>query len=322
MLVVEAQVSVAVAPLVKALQDNKVPTVAFDTATARGQVEVAGQEKQSAVDIYADLVKRSADLMTISLGTPKVNTVLQAPVDQSWLTIPVTYTANIEAIRDWRAKFEQIAAKRMTMQMPVGLAQLHVGGQGSFEPSCTAPVFDAQNGLNHNDLEQNFLGTIASVPRDQPGITACFAQEEGSSSVPVDCFGRIFPNGARPARDICQGTECLSFGAHAQKLGIRFELLDAASSVFESVPVRFTSFPMLHVEASASAPPLGAPAFFNYCGPKQSPFYVLIQGFTAYGGTVLVLPKPGARLHAYANVLLPNDVIARIASLRVRIVQN
>jgi capsule polysaccharide export protein KpsE/RkpR len=54
--------------VVRALQASNIPTVAFDTATAIGQVEVSAHEKQSAVDLYADLVKRSANLMSLNVG--------------------------------------------------------------------------------------------------------------------------------------------------------------------------------------------------------------------------------------------------------------
>ena len=174
---------------------------------------MATREKQSAIDIYADLIKRSADLITVSLGPPKVDTALLAPVDHSWLTIPVTYTANDQAVRDWRAKFERIAAKHMTLEMPIA----HADSDLRSPQACSISVFDAQNRLNHNDLEANFLGTTDKVPTDQHGITACFAQENGSSSVPVECFGRLFPDDARPAQDICQGPDCLSLSAHTQK---------------------------------------------------------------------------------------------------------
>ena len=104
---------------------------------------------------------------------------------------------------------------------------------------------------------------------------------------------------------------------------MKFDLLDASGSTLDSVAVHLNSFPMINVATGTSTPPSGSPGFFNFCGPKQSPFYVFIpRGFTAYGGTVLVLPKPGTQLRTYGNFLLPNDVIAHTASLRVRIVQN
>ena len=311
---VEATVSVSVAPLIKILQDKNVPTVAFDTSTAIGQVDVAARAKQGAIDLYADLVQRSADLVTLSIGTPRVDTSLPASVDHSWLTIPVTYIANAEAIKEWRAKFEHIAAKHMTLDIPVLSTMANTG---STQP-CSIPVFDAHDRLNHIDVEDSFLGQ--HIPDDQEGITACFAQGRGSSSVTLDCFGRIFMKDAKTSPNICQGPTCLSFREHAQKLGMRFELLDTSGTVVDSVPVRFNSFPMLNFGGSATRPPPGASGFFNFCAPNQSAFFT-VDPLDAYG-EVIVLPKPGERLHAYANFLLPNDVISKTASLRAQVVQN
>ena len=159
------------------------------------------------------------------------------------------------------------------------------------------------------------------IPSDQQGITACFAQHRGSSSTTVDCFGRTFPKSASPSPGICQGSNCLSLNSTAQKLGMRFELLDASGAVIDTVPVHFNSFPMIRVEASTAAPPPEVSGFFNFCAPNQSRFYTFDRYFVAYGD-VLTVPAPGARLHAYGNFLLPNDIIAQTASLRVHIVQN
>ena len=300
--------SVKVAPLIKVLQDKKVPTVAFDTSTAIGQVDVAAREKQGALDLYADLVQRSGSLVALSLGTPRVDASLPAPVDRSWLTIPVTYVADPEAIRDWRAKFERIAAKRMTLDVPVATRAV-IGADGQ---PCPVPMFDAHDRLIHQDVEDRFLGR--HVPFDQEGITACFAQGRGATSVTLECFGRTFMKDAKPSPDICQGPACLSFREHAQKLAMRYELLDASGAIVDSVPVRFASFPMLNVGVSTTRPPPGVIGFFNFCAPHQGAFFAL-HPLDAYG-EVIVLPTPGERMHAYANFLLPNDVIARTASLR------
>ena len=316
LIVVEAKVTVAVAPLVKTLQAGNIPTVAFDTATAIGQVDVSAREKGSAIDLYADLLRRSANLISLGVGTPKVDVHLPAPVDQSWLSIPITYIANEEAIRDWRSKFEQIAAKHMTVQMPVKAAML-----GEFAPpgSCSVPVFDVQNRLNNTILNDAFLGR--QIPFDQHGVTACFATVPGSGSETVECFGRIFLNGATPSPDICTGEACLSFRERAQKLGVKIELIDAAGTVIYNIPINFVSFPMLNIGGSRTKQPLGSSGFFNYCAPDQNPFFYFNQYMSAYGD-LLVIPRPGAHMHAFGNFLLPNDIIARTASLRVRIVQN
>ena len=315
LVVAEAKISVAVAPLIKALQNNNVPTVAFDTPTARGQVEIATREKQGAIDLYADLLKRASNLIAIGIGTPRVNTTLAAPVDQSWLTIPITYMANDEAVKEWRSKFERIAAKHMTVRLPVR----QVAISGSDTRPCSAPVFDPMAGLNNVALTRRFLGE--RIPFDQHGVTACFVQDSGSPTITVDCFGRTFLNDARPSKDICEGEGCLSFAGNAKDVGMRFEFLDASGKIIESIPVHFTSFPMLHVEAGSTTPPRGASGFFNYCASNQSPFYFFGQFYSAYG-ELIVLPRPGDRFHAYGNFLLPNDVIARTASVRARIVEN
>ena len=322
LVVVEARATVIVAPLVKALQASNIPTVAFDTATAIGQVEVSTREKQSAIDLYADLVKRSSNLIDLTVGTPKVDTSMQAPVDKSWLRIPLTYVANAQAIRDWRSKMELIASRRMTVQMPIGrqaINEPYNAPDPRPEPACVVPVFDYHRGLGPTAIQEEFLGT--KIPSDQLAESVCFAQGRGSSIVSADCFGRAFLRSVRPSPDICQGDACLSLASTTKKYGIMMEFLEASGGVIESLPINFASFPRLNVEGSSSAPAPGRAAFVNFCIPNQDPFYFFTDNFYSYGD-LLIVPAPGSHIREYVNVLAPNDLIARTTNIRAHIVTN
>ena len=88
----------------------------------------------------------------------------------------------------------------MTLDIPVVSTMANAG---STQP-CSIPVFDAHDRLNHIDVEDSFLDQ--HIPDDQEGITACFAQGRGSSSVTLDCFGRTFMKDAKTSPDICQAS--------------------------------------------------------------------------------------------------------------------
>ena len=313
-IVVQARVAVRVAPLIKALQSGNIPTVPFDTATAVGQVEVSGREKASAIDLYADLLKHSDNLIKLAVGKPKLDVRLQAPADRSWLSIPVTFIANDEAIKEWRTKFELIASQRARLQVSIQSALLNRSDPAH---SCSAPVFDTAFALNNGVTEQTFTGTV--TPEGEHGVVACFATSTNSNGAALECLGRRVLDSERPSPDICGGPACLSFKATTRPIGMALELIDAAGSVIETIPLNFSSFPMLNVGASRAEPTPQAQAFFNYCAPDQQPFYALAASDAAYGD-VMVLPAPGSRFKAYGNFLLPNTVIARIASIRMSVV--
>lgn len=116
---VRERVAVAVTPLVKVLQDNAVPTVAFDTDSAAGTVDSLARQKQAAMDMYADLLTRTASLVSVGVVKPEVDPSLPSGPDQSWLSIPVTFRVNREARREWRSKFEHFAKERAEIEVPV-----------------------------------------------------------------------------------------------------------------------------------------------------------------------------------------------------------
>ena len=312
--IVEVIATVRVAPLLKVLNDARIPTIAFDTATALGQVEIAAREKANAVDVYADLLRRSDDLIVLGVGTPKVDTRLQAPPDKSWLSIPITFKADNEAIEEWRTKFELIATQRAELQVPISQARLNRADQGR---SCDVPVLDTSFTLNNAVTEQTFTGTI--TPEGEHGAMACFTTSVSSTSATLECLGRRFLNDVRPTPSVCKGASCLSLKESTRSIGMRIELIDASGSVIDTIPINFASFPMLNIGAGRSEPSPSVAAFFNYCAPGQQPFYALAPNDAAYGD-VLVLPAPGSRFRAYGNFLLPNEVIARTASLRMSVV--
>ena len=159
-------------------------------------------------------------------------------------------------------------------------------------------------------------------------MAACFVSSETPGGVLTNCFGRRFVVDQLPRHE-CDGTKpCLFFQARTQHVGLNFEMLDSSGTTIFTAPVRFANFPKINVASSSSRPEQGKSSFFNYCVEGQSPFYGLGIGKNGYGGgsiaygDIILFPPAGSHIRAYYNQLIPNEKLARIASIRAKIVQD
>ncbi|MBK3404170.1 peptidoglycan-binding protein [Methylorubrum populi] len=312
---VTARVGVAVKPLLKVLQDNAVPVVAFDTATAASTVETLGQEKAAATDLYADLVAKADGLIRVGVGTPQVDVGLPSSADEAWLRIPLTYGVNDDAVREWRAKFDLIAQKRA--QVFVRLDRPDRGRPG--QAICRPPAFDVGFTRGFGAGERTFLSE--RTPSEQLGVAACFASYQTPDGVMAECLGRTFVTNERYSQRCPPEGPCLHFDQRAQRLRLVVEFLDKEGAVVFASRQPFRSYPSLRYDDSRTAPQGQERGFFNYCVPaQQDPFFaVTSHAMGTSFGDVLVFPERGSRVRGYLNLLLPNATIARIASVRARI---
>ena len=159
---VRAIVSVTVAPLLKVLQDNAVPTVTLDTNSTASTADSLAQEKIKAMQLYSDLIGRIADLVTVGVGKPEIDPSLPSSADSSWLSIPVTFKVNNDAIKEWRSKFELFADQQATIELPVNRLVLNSQIDNNNQKQCSVPVLDTQ----FKDVtDEHFTDYVFNIPK-------------------------------------------------------------------------------------------------------------------------------------------------------------
>jgi hypothetical protein len=309
---VTAKVGVAVGPLLKVLQDNAVPTVSFDTASAASAVETLGDEKRGALELYNDLLDKADNLMKVGIGQPQVDPSLASGPDEAWLRVPLTYSPNDDAAREWRTKFDLFAQQRAEVFIPIG--------QLRSQQSCDFPVLAGGFGAFSDRRKVGFIAE--QPPSQQEGVAACFSSYGTPGGVMAECLGRTFVNDRRG--DQCRpGKPCLRFRQRAAQVRLVVELLDANNDVIYALRNPFQNFPAIALGSSRREPQGQENGFFNFCLPSQTPFFATASRDSgAQFGDVLVFPPKGSRIRGYLNLRLPNSVITRIASVRARITKD
>jgi hypothetical protein len=307
---VTARIAVAVAPLLKVLQDNAVPTVAFDTASAASTVETLGAETRGAIELYTDLVDKVDALIRVGVGTPKVDPSLPSPPEEAWLRIPLTYSMNEDAAREWRTKFQLFAQRRAEVFFQV--TQLR-----SAQCDLLMPSIGYQVGPSAQKL--GFLAE--QQPSHLEGVAACFSSYPIPGGLVAECLGRTFFSERRD-NQCTPGKPCIRFSQKAAQVRLVVELLDANNDVIYAVRNPFQNFPSLALDLSRREPRGGENQFYNYCVSAQTPFFAVRSRGNAldyvHFGDVLVFPVMGSSIRGYLNLRLPNALISRVALVRAR----
>ena len=174
---ITARVTVALAPLLKTLQENNVPTIPVDSELNAATAETIGREKADALEIYKDLLSRLDNLVQIGIGKAKVSPSIPSAPGSAWMSVPITFFANQDAMREWRTKFELIADRRTEIMISTS--------SGVKTDECIVPMFDFK-GPNTGFL--NKLRPESS----QIGVAACFMSGFAQNGWIADCFGRAF----------------------------------------------------------------------------------------------------------------------------------
>ena len=262
---IKARVTVAVAPLLKTLQANDVPTTRFDSNSAAATATTLADEKKNALQIYRDLVARLDSLVQIGIGKAEVSPSIPSAPDSTWISVPITFFANEDAAQEWRKKFELIADKHARIVIEV------VNG-GTFAPlpaGCALPQASAFRTM------QTFL--MNTPGSGETGVAACFIS--GATSVRhdngmgpgliADCFGRAFVLQTTARVPVGNDTD-ISVAQRAALVRLVVNFIDKNGSSVYSLETPFSNFPSMAIRNSQSAPKQGQTAFFNYCERKQS----------------------------------------------------
>lgn len=305
-----AHVSVAVSPLIKTLNDNNIPTVAFDTNSAVATATTAAAEKADAEKLYMDLLDRVSDLVIVSVGTPKPLINLPASADHIWLQIPMTYFANKDAIAEWRKKMALIAQS---------VTQVEVESKTVTPYSmrdCKLPEISADQTIEnarHSDFYRSSIpGTFST------GI--CFADSDTPNGLSSTCYRRDFSHSVGNPSQCRDDSACPSLGGKASGVRTTVEFLAKDGSVVYSIPSKFSDFPHINVSQSRTEPEnTGSAGFRNFCVGRHDLFYTYKESFSNHP-ELLIMPLPNSRLDSYFTVQVPIDKVASIASVRAQVI--
>jgi hypothetical protein len=196
---IKARITVAVAPLLKTLQSNNVPTAPFDSTSAAATAETLSEQKTKALEIYKDLLGRLTELVQLGVGKAQVDPSLPSAPNSAWISVPITFFANKVASDEWRNKLSLIADHHARLPMLINQASLF--GQCRIPHASVSP----------NDTAQTFFARPPSY--GQFRIAACFASDSTQNGIIVDCFAKDFigdqsATGGRRANELAFSTHC------------------------------------------------------------------------------------------------------------------
>ena len=299
---IAARVTVKVAPLLKTLQANNVPTtVFFDSNSGGATAETEAEEKRKALELYRDLVSRLDNLLQIGIGKAEVSSSIPSAPNSAWISVPITYFANKDAMREWHDKFALFADKRARLR--IDTSERRVG-------DCSVPTAQEWE-------SETFLGV--SPGSGQTGVAACFISGATPRGLIADCFGRAFVLQTAALGHGRADTD-LSISQRARLIRLVVDFIDKDGGTVYSLELPFKNFPSIAIENPRSAPQPGEKAFFNYCVGNQGIFFSSHTGNVgsrAFGfGDTIIFPTPGSRINGFLNVLLPNDKIGQIDKIR------
>ncbi len=188
--------------------------------------------------------------------------------------------------------------------------------------ACAFPMLELSDIIYHRETGRTFL--TEPPESGQLGVAACFLTRASPASFATECLGRPFVvAGSGPGhRGRCTAPNCLSLRQSTSNIRLLVEFLNKEGEVIHSVQPQFSGFPALGREGSRSAPKGQEPAFFNYCVGEQSIFFTTNKtelGVSRVPYDMLVFPPAGTRVNGILNVILPNDAISRIGSIRAGI---
>jgi len=316
---VTAKVTVALAPLLKTLQANNIPTVPFDSDSGFATAETLTDEKTQALAIYKDLVSRLDNLIQVGIGKAEVSPLLPSAAGTAWVSIPITFFANKDAVEEWRKKFGLISDRREQV-----LIRVQSYRYSNNECASSYPGLDSRSLLYRRDHSPTFLGQHPGS--GQTGVAACFIASETQGGLMADCFGRAFVL-QTAARTRISDADSLALSQRSPLVQLIVEFVGSDGNLVHSLQLPFTNFPQLAVERSRPAPQERQQAFFNYCAAGDQGIFFRAHtnatGSMPLGfGDTLIFPPLGSRINGLLNVLLPNEKIGRIASIRALIKSN
>lgn len=313
---ITAEVTVALGPLLKTLQENKVPTFPFDSSSAAATAETISDEKEKALRMYRDLIARLDTLVQIGIGKAEVSPSIPSAAGSTWISVPITFFANKDAAEEWRKKFELIADRHARIEIAV--PNYPTRGRECALPRATAMPMTTQ---------ETFLHPAPGSGQTETGVAACFISSASPKGLIADCRGRAFVLQTTAQRPGGTDTD-ISIAKRASLIRLVVNFIDKNGSAVYSFKTPFRNFPSIDIQnSSRSAPERGQPVFFNYCGGNnQSAFFFLVHSARDFSdgsgitfGDTIIFPPPGTRINGFLNVLLPNDKISQIDKIQASI---
>jgi hypothetical protein len=314
---VRARVLVRTAPLMDVLREADIPTVAFDTNTAVATAQSLSREKESAVEVITDLLSRFETLVTVGVGKPGLEPQLPSAPGQAWVKVPIVFSADKEASHEWKEKFAMVAEERARFVVPA----INFRGSGSMvgenSEECT--------GIDY----YKFLSgaTRAFTGRRQPqesmrGLTACFSTSPANGGIAMECFGRSFilPDQNNFSCDRTR-SPCTYFQIAAKFPELEIEFIDKAGQPVYMVKQELPQFPAMPIETSRTEPNDREETFYDICSAEDGyPFFSVFTSYDVAYGDMIVFPLGGRDHRVEAHVLLSNEIIEQIDTIRARIV--
>jgi hypothetical protein len=182
---------------------------------------------------------------------------------------------------------------------------------------------DSNNMRYRRDFTPTFLGR--SLQSAQTGVAACFISGATQGGLVAECLGRAFVL-QTSSRTRGGDINPLSISQRASSVHLVVEFVSGDGTVIHTLQTKFSHFPQLAVQNSRSVPQDREQAFFNYCVAGNQGIFFRAHTHTHGGGArpfefgdTLVIPPVGSRMNGLLNVLLPNETIGRIASLRANV---
>lgn len=315
---VRARVVVVTAPLISILQKSNIPLIPFDAASAVATVETVAREKRDAIGILNDLLGRISALVSVGVGAPSVRPEMASDADHTWISVPIAFTANAEAIREWRQKFELIAEKQTYIPASTMRPGRSYDGGNGHECLITGFPHDLYAG------ESPPFFTKSQPQKGQTGVSACFSTARTSGGVALECFGRgvFFSDDQR--NEACDSTtQPCSFHSgikSAPELHLKF--VDVKGKPVYVARARIRQYPEVDVRVSRSQPTGAQREFVDHCSSVSPPFFNVLLGWVdnVNFGEMIIFPFPGSQTESTMYILMPNEVIKEISAIGAEVV--
>jgi hypothetical protein len=222
-------------------------------------------------------------LIDVRIGEATIDPSIPSTPDSSWLSVPVSYIANSDAVREWKNKFAQIADKQNETLIPVSCC-------GGADRQCGTSQFAGRPLVDGAKLfgaaNWSFLSDGMGMGRDLQSVAICFASVPTAGGFMGQCFGKriisaSFGGLSDAYRDVqCKSNGgCLNFEARAAAIKLDIQFLDAPGTVVYDLRLPFIgnfrrpSFPDLHFSNSRIRPSGADTVFQNFCIRPQGPFF-------------------------------------------------
>lgn len=316
--IIKARVGVSVAPLLKTLQDNDLPVVAFNAIAASATAETLGERKINAIKIYDDLVNRIDGITVVGIGEPQVDTALPSSHDEAWLSIPITFKINPELYHEWKTKYAIIADRTVSFTISkrkISDETLNYGNCKLFSPGFFSPYRLGEDG---KFFTHPINGDV------QKRSTACFTSFISGNDVKFDCYSKDFDvtnndncRSGKPCIDIWLRRSQIKSGELLKPLGLNIDFIDKENKSIELFHYKFNKPLSFDIYQSRKTAPDRQRGFVDLCPTQQTAFFMYYRPFSA--GDMIVFSPIDYTVKLTAYALMKNTKISEVTSAKAGI---